>query len=38
MSAPYFVDFIDSLTSLRESRKNVYEEAGIVVLDLATRR
>jgi hypothetical protein len=38
MCAPYFVDFIDSLTSLRESRKNVYEEAGIVVLDLATRR
>lgn len=36
--APYFVDFIDSLTALRESRKVVVEEAGIVVLDLAERR
>jgi hypothetical protein len=38
LSAPYFVDLIDSLTQLRDSRNNVYEEAGIVVLDLATRR
>ncbi len=38
LCAPYFVDLIDTLTALRESRKNVYEEAGLVVLDLATRR
>ena len=38
LCAPYIVDLIDSLTQLRETRVNVYEEAGIVVLDLATRR
>jgi hypothetical protein len=36
LCAPYFVDLIDSFTLLRDSRKNVYEEAGVVVLDLAT--
>lgn len=36
LCAPYFVDLIDSFTLLRDSRRNVYEEAGIVVLDLAT--
>ncbi len=36
--APYFVDLIDSLTALRDTRQNVHEEAGIVVLDLATRK
>lgn len=38
LCAPYFVDLIDTFTALRESRKNLHEEAGIVVLDLATRR
>lgn len=34
--APYFVDLIDNFTALRSSRKVLQEEAGIVVLDLAT--
>ena len=38
LCAPYIVDLIDSFTQLRDTRVNVYEEAGIVVLDLATRR
>jgi hypothetical protein len=36
--APYFVDLIDTFTSLSKTRKNLHEEAGIVVLDLATRQ
>jgi hypothetical protein len=36
LCAPYFVDLIDNFTALRDSRKNLHEEAGIVVLDLAT--
>jgi hypothetical protein len=38
LCAPYFVDMIDSFTALRDTRKNLAEENGIVVLDLATRR
>jgi hypothetical protein len=38
LCAPYFVDLIDSFTALMDSRKNVYEESGIVVIDLAARR
>jgi len=38
LCAPYFVDLIDSFTSLRETRTTLHEEAGIVILDLATRK
>jgi hypothetical protein len=38
LCAPYFVDLIDTFTQLRDTRLNLHEEAGIVVLDLATRR
>lgn len=37
VTAPYFVDQIDSFTSLAKTRKVLHEEAGIVVLDLAAR-
>jgi hypothetical protein len=38
LCAPYFVDLIDTFSKLRDTRVNLHEEAGIVVLDLATRR
>lgn len=37
VTAPYFVDQIDSFTALAKTRKKLHEEAGIVVLDLGTR-
>lgn len=36
--APYFVDLIDTLGELQKTRRIVYEENGIVVLDMAARR